>query len=344
MQTSNLQAPDGTQGPPATVLTLGTDYNSLIFTRLSVKHLVRLRTTCTAAKNIVDALPIWAEILEDMNKMNRYNVSPFDNKPFAWLPKAERDENYVERWAELEGWSKKDPRMRKFWASLTSYGKCAELYVFSRETVERIHMYLPMIPFYSNNLNTDIPWPGCESPSVFDLVAFDATLRRRIWELYDTEDDFCASTRFELFFRLAQLNTVMEDLCRDSGPRWYRVDDDPVLGTVIRVTRGASLQKAIFRFYCCDKDSDDEESRWSRKDLASDAHLEHLGGRRAASERLRHLLGKRVCNRIEVLGISSQLCVAEQMRRRGEECMRFISLIQSVSHRFSWAELLDSVE
>ena len=59
---------------------------------------------------------VWDDLLLHMDRMNRYSVSPFDNMPFVWLPEAERDENYVERRAQLKGWSKIDPRIRP-WGS-----------------------------------------------------------------------------------------------------------------------------------------------------------------------------------------------------------------------------------
>jgi hypothetical protein len=236
-------------------------------------------------------------MLEKMNKMNRYNVSPFDNRPFAWLPEAERDENYQKRSDALNrGWSRKDPRIRESWASLTSFGKCAELYAFSRETVERIQRHLPIL----EDDDDHIPWPGCGVPSSQD-VSPSVTVRNtlsRIREVYHggkTE----ISVRFRVFFRLAQLNTAMEDLRREAGPRWYRESGSANSDVVIKEDRRASLQKTINRFYCC---NDDRQHRWSGHRWGTDDHLYYLAWKRAASRRLRKFLGEDVCERIEVLG------------------------------------------
>jgi len=90
-------------------------------THFTVTHLVWLRATCSITKDIDDALPFWDDLLLHMDRMNRYSVSPFDNMPFAWLPEAERDENYVERRAQLKGWSKIDPRIRPWGLAAASF-------------------------------------------------------------------------------------------------------------------------------------------------------------------------------------------------------------------------------
>ena len=254
-------------------------------------------------------MPVWAEVTEELNKMNRYNVSPADKKPFAWLPEAEREDNYWRRSDALKGWSKRDPRIRESWASLTSFGKCANLYAFSRETVERIQTHLPIRP----NDDDIIPWPGCDIPSYECVSPAAALTLKRIKEVcydhalwlreLDTEvifdEDLDISDRFAIFFRIAQLNTAMQDLRRETGPYWYRESGSANSDVVIKEARGTSLQKAINRFYCC---YDNRQHRWSGDRWGTDDHLSSLAQKRAASDRLCDILGEDMCERIEVLG------------------------------------------
>jgi hypothetical protein len=324
MEAISLQDPAGAQKAPAVLLTLGTDHCGLIFSRLAVEHLICLRSTCSTAKRIVDVLGIWKEVLDEMNKINRYNVCPFDKMPFVWLPEDERDENYQKRLDKFKGWSATDPRISQSWVSLSSFGKCAELYVFSMKTVGRIQAHLQILDMHEEGADEvpwpgseppsvldfplavcvttldrheegadEVPWPGSEPPSVLDFpTAVRDTTLERIEDLRDT-------ARFWAFFRLAQLNTAMEDLCRDSGPRWYRDDGDPSSAVVIKEARGPSLVKAIKRYYCC---GENRQHRWSGDDWGTDDHLHYLAWNRAASMKLKDLLGSRLCERIEVLG------------------------------------------
>jgi hypothetical protein len=295
MEAISLQDPAGAQEAPAVLLALGTDHCGLIFSRLAVEHLICLRSTCSTAKHIVDVLEIWKEVLDEMNKINRYNICPFDKMPFVWLPEDERDENYQKRLDKFKGWSATDPRISRSWVSLSSFGKCAELYVFSMKTVGRIQAHLQILDMHEEDAD-EVPWPGSEPPSPdnFPSAVHNTTLER-IEDLLDSDD---GSARFWVFFRLAQLNTAMKDLCRDSGPRWYRDDGDPSSAVVIKEDRGPSLVKAIKRYYCCDEN---RQHRWSGNDWGTDDHLHYLAWKRAASKRLRDLLGNRLCERIEVL-------------------------------------------
>ena len=242
-------------------------------------------------------------MLEEMNKMNRYNVSRFgmEKKPFVWLPKAERDETYQRRSDAFPDWSKNDPRIRKSWASLTSFGKYAELYAFSRETVKRIQRHLPIL--YYGGEDDDVPWPGCGIPSSEGVSPSVALTLTRIREVYHDDGGHTndiSRSRFQVFFRLAQLNTAMKDLCRKDGPYWYRESGSANSDVVIKETRGSiPLQKAINRFYCCDEGRQD---RWSGNRWGTSGHLHDLAHKRAASGKLRNFLGEDMCERIEVLG------------------------------------------
>jgi hypothetical protein len=312
---SEAAAPKGSlkkkEEDPPSLLTLGEDHCNLIFSLLceltrhntvygSARHLLGLRQTCNTARRIVDSLPVWTEMLEEMNKMNRYNVSRFgkEKKPFVWLPEAERDETYQRRSDALPDWSKNDPRIRKSWASLTSFGKCAELHAFSRETVKRIQRHLPML--YHGGMDDDVPWPGCGIPSSEGVSPSVAHTLTRIREVYHDIGYTNDISRFQVFFRLAQLNTAMKDLCRKDGPYWYRESGSANSDVVIKETRGSiPLQKAINRFYCCDEGRRD---RWSGYQWGTSAHLENLAHKRAASRKLRNFLGEDMCEGIEVLG------------------------------------------
>jgi hypothetical protein len=286
------------------MLSLGRDNCSLIFSnrRLggSIKQLVRLRKMCKMFREAVDELRVWTELVEELNKMNRHNISPFDNKPFFWLPEIERDENYKQRERAIRGFSREDPRIRRSWSTCKPFRKFIGVVAFSMEYVQHLQGNLPM----SKSVWRDnLPWPGSAPPSVVDPPPDIADTVDRIYELWESRDD--AGGRFDVFFRLAQLNTAMEDLCRDSGPCWYRVDKGPSHG--LTEARGAlepSLDKAIRRFYCCDGEAPRNplEVQWTGDEWGTDRHLVYLANRRAASDRLWDMLGEDMCERIEVLG------------------------------------------
>lgn len=49
--------------------------NTLIFGLISAPELVRLRTSCKQARELVDSLTIWNEIVQAMNKNNTFNLT-----------------------------------------------------------------------------------------------------------------------------------------------------------------------------------------------------------------------------------------------------------------------------
>ena len=147
-----------------------------------------------------------------------------------------------------------------------------------------------------------IPWTGCGIPSIEGVSPSVALTVRRISEVYHgkfSNQHYEISARFQVFFRLAQLNTAMEDLRRESGPCWYRESGSANSDVVIEETNWTSLRKAFNRFYCCDEG---QQHRWSGKRWGTHQHLCNLARRRAASRRLRIFLGADMCERIEVLG------------------------------------------
>ena len=362
-------------------------------THFTATHLVRLRATCSMAKDIVDALPFWDDLLLHMDRMNRYNISPFDNMPFAWLPEAERDENYVERRAQLKGWSKIDPRIRPWglaaasfdsdpdidsihpkgpFPSLKPFTQCGELYIFSKETVDCIKAHIPMaaetlradaiankLPWHeppldsgensesddeSSDWSSSVPRYDCEPPAPLNPSPAVAETMSRISEVRHHRssytDDGSISERFAVFFRLAQLNTAMEDLQKGSGPEWYRdmghsLRGQPRQGVgvtesgVIREARGSSLKEAICRFYCCDDVfhlTDPDLVQWMGGNWGTDLHLEYLAARRAASRELSQKLGERMCERIEVLG---------EARANIQEIMEHVRKVEKSWPRYS---------
>lgn len=283
---------------PLTLMSLGTDDASLILSHFSAPGLARLRATCSTARAIVDLLPVWAEMLQEMNKINRYNISPFDNKPFVWLPAAERDEGYDQRLEAFQGFALEDPRIARSFASLNPFDKSGRVYSFLRKSVERIQRHIPA-----------------------------GDILQHIDSGYGKGED----PRFQAFLPLARLNTAMEDLCNSSGPRWYR-DNGKRPDRVIEEARGPLLTAAIHRLYDCfdqvageipiedrwmkDYDSaNDSQSDHDKDGWGSNAHLQSLALKRAASSKLRHFLGEDACERIEVLG---------DARRRFREIMILI--------------------
>ena len=147
--------------PLPILLSLGADDCSLVLSRLSACELTRLRTTCSAARAIIDALPIWSEMVFEMNLTNKFNVSPFDSKPFVWLSEAERDEDYDARFGAFKGFALEDPRIMASFASLRPFNQCAEVYAFLRKSVERIQRHIPA-SFAISHYYPVCPVPGCE--------------------------------------------------------------------------------------------------------------------------------------------------------------------------------------
>jgi hypothetical protein len=299
--------------PPPILLSLGADDCSLILSRLSARELTRLRTTCSAARVIVDALPIWSEMVLEMNLTNKFNVSPFDSKPFVWLPEAERDEDYDERFGAFKGFALEDPRIMASFATLKPFTQCSEVYAFLRKSVERIQRHIPAT-FAISGYTRACPVPGCEpscpaNPSEEVAKLFEDIIRTRD-EYQDgtiRNNEYAeANVCYKAFFKFARLNTAMEDLRNDAGPRWYR-DNGKTSRVVIEEARVPSLISAIRRFYGYDEDRGEIDpdfrrggDMWGR--WGEEIHLNRLVNKTAASDKLRLFLGKIPCERIEVLG------------------------------------------
>ena len=123
----------------------------------------------------------------------------------------------------------------------------------------------------------------------------------RIWEVFDgLDEDSIPSMRFCAMMRLSELNVAMRDLW--SGPCIFR--DDGKEGMIeLDEDSAAELRLAVNHFFeRYDEYGIDTLMMGDAVLWGDDVHIANLAKQRAASDRLRHLLGDVLCERIEVLG------------------------------------------
>lgn len=143
--------------------------NTLIFGLISAPELVRLRTSCKQARELVDSLTIWNEIVQAMNKNNTFNLTcehhDRSGQPFVLQATGgggknleegqedgydkKQDKEYREWMQDFTGpenaFASKDPRIQASFASLRPFDQCSKLYLFTRAAVERIQNHLPLL-------------------------------------------------------------------------------------------------------------------------------------------------------------------------------------------------------
>jgi hypothetical protein len=148
------------------------------------------------------------------------------------------------------------------------------------------------------------PYRGYVPPTELLAGVMDATSEKdrvdRIWEVFDgLDEDSIPSVRFCAIMRLAELNVLMSDMSCEDGTCIFRNDDKDGMIHSGDLHRALDCYFGGFDEYGNDVMGDAD--LWG-----DDNHILHLATQRAAGDRLRHLLGDVLCDRIEVLGEARQ--------------------------------------